>query len=525
MEDFSFNALTALLWANKLITGLVISTLLAAILIQAYWEKVGYFVMRVWHGVPVIGKVARLSKQSLMLDAYGWPKSESELCDAYYSRYEKIGAEDVDFFNKSESYLRTIGERGRRERPFWVFALIFMLIMFEAVGFAYVLVPFINQNLSANDQSWMGWLFAFLLAVASAILAEVTGRAAHKNALISKARHWWENDSDSDRPNQLKELPGIGIKDTESDKDGKDYNRILARINTNHTVTPSRGWMITTGIWIAIIAIAAFGIRTMQLKSIETEMVGSPHAFAQQNYDSASPFELPADSAAINDQADKQTLTDKMDAIRKASLITFIVLSVIYIAIQITSIWLASIFGFAGVESKTAWEHTHKFSSGEALENWMQSQRVEIASHADHKLSKLQLKLAGRTTTNAQQQAALTTAHNRSFETFVARKQALPGNPQPAAKPVNVPVAPAAPAAPAVAEVAAPAPAPAPAPVQAPVAVAASEGLDALRGKDLTAYTEEQLATISRAKGHALEDVLALRAEQQLVKDFDATGA
>ncbi len=40
-------------------------------------------------------------------------------------------------------------------------------------------------------------------------------------------------------------------------------------------------------------------------------------------------------------------------------------LSVIYIAIQITSIWLASIFGFAGVESKTAWEHTHKFSSGE----------------------------------------------------------------------------------------------------------------------------------------------------------------
>ena len=266
MEDFSFNALTALLWANKLITGLVISTLLAAILIQAYWDKVGYFVMRVWHGVPVIGKVARLSKQSLMLDAHGWPKSESELCDAYYSRYEKIGAEDVDFFNKSESYLRTIGERGRRERPFWVFALIFMLIMFEAVGFAYVLVPFINQNLSANDQSWMGWLFAFLLAVASAILAEVTGRAAHKNALISKARHWWENDSDSDRPNQLKELPGIGIKHTDSDKDGKDYNRILARINTNHTVTPSRGWMITTGIWIAIIAIAAFGIRTMQLK-------------------------------------------------------------------------------------------------------------------------------------------------------------------------------------------------------------------------------------------------------------------
>ena len=33
MEEFSFNALMALAWANKLITGGVISTLLAAILV------------------------------------------------------------------------------------------------------------------------------------------------------------------------------------------------------------------------------------------------------------------------------------------------------------------------------------------------------------------------------------------------------------------------------------------------------------------------------------------------------------
>ncbi|TWR63266.1 hypothetical protein [Pseudomonas grimontii] len=83
--------------------------------------------------------------------------------------------------------------------------------------------------------------------------------------------------------------------------------------------------------------------------------------------------------------------------------------------------------------------------------------------------------------------------------------------------------------APVVTEVAAPVAAPIqpPAPLQAahPEPVAPSVGIDALRSKDLTVYSEEQLATISRAKGHALEDVLALRAEQQLLKDFDATGA
>ena len=40
----------------------LISTLLAAILIKVYWDKVGYFVMRVWHGVPLIGTVARLAR-------------------------------------------------------------------------------------------------------------------------------------------------------------------------------------------------------------------------------------------------------------------------------------------------------------------------------------------------------------------------------------------------------------------------------------------------------------------------------
>lgn len=551
MEEFSFNALTALLWANKLITGFVISTLLAALLIQVYWEKVGYFLMRVWHGVPLIGTVARKARGNLKLDAFGWPSVETEMCEAYHSRYKSVD-QDVDTFNKSEAYLHTIGERGRSERPFWVFALIFILIMFEAVGFAYVLVPFINQNLSANDQSWMGWLFAFLLAVASAILAEVAGRAVHRNTLVNKARHWWENDSEkAGRPNLLKQLPGIGIKHTHTDKDGKDYNRILARLVTNHTVTPAHGWLITTGIWIVFIAVAAFGIRTMQLKSIETEMVGSPHAFAQQSYETNSPFDLPSDSAALNGEADKQTLTDKMDAIRKASLITFIVLSVIYIAIQITSIWLASIFGFAGVESKTAWKNTHKFSSDQALEHWMSQQRMLIAGHANYALNKLQPKLAARPTTNAEIQAALASGHNRNFERFLACKAAAPsttldshGNP--ISKPsVNTPESTVAPAAneapsapaPAPAPIPAPAPAPAPAPIPAPTPTptpapastlseaAAPVSIDGLRSKDLTAYSDEQLATISTMKGYALSDLRKLRDDQQLLKDFDATGA
>ena len=100
MEEFSFNALMALAWANKLITGTVISTLMAAILIKVYWDKVGYFVMRVWHGVPLIGTVARLARSSTSADNKKWLLSETSLCNSYYDYYQEVGDNNADYYNK-----------------------------------------------------------------------------------------------------------------------------------------------------------------------------------------------------------------------------------------------------------------------------------------------------------------------------------------------------------------------------------------------------------------------------------------
>lgn len=538
MEDFSFNALMALAWANKLMTGAVISTLFSAILIKVYWDKVGYFLMRVWHGVPLIGTVARLASGSTSTDHKKWLLSEASLCNNYYDYYQDVGDKSSDYYNRCESYLDTIGEGDRRERPIWVLILIFLLILFEAVGFAYVLVPFINQNLSSNDQAYLGWMAAFLLSIISAGFAEAAGRAIHHNSLVNKARHWWEGDQDSNKVNPLKQVqPGVRIKETEKDEGGKDYNRILARIVTNQTVTPRHGWIVGCALVVVIMACAAFGIRAYQLKSIETEMVGNPSVFAEQSYEtSASPFELPEDSAVVNQNASDSALTDKMDAIRSASLITFVVLSVIYIAIQAVSVWLASIFGFAGVESKKAWEYTHKFNNAVELERWMENQRTKIAAHADHKLRMLQMKLSKRTTTDSNVQTALKGAHGRDFNAYVLRMQEEAGThrsqPQPSIPATAAQAAPVSQAQPVTAAQsvnAAPPAAMAQPAVAANTAVpestqtstAPNANLDVLSNKDLTAYSDEQLSTICRAKGYDLSAVLGLRSEQQLLKDFE----
>ncbi|MBK5000550.1 hypothetical protein IAE37_002826 [Pseudomonas sp. S31] len=521
MQEFSFNALMALVWANKLISGAVLSTLLAIIAIKVYWEQVAYFVMRAWHGLPLIGTVARLARKNTSTDDHKWLLSETSLCNDYYDYYQDVGGKTSDSYKKCQSYLATIGESDRRERPIWVLVLVFLLILFEAVGFAYVLVPFINQNLSSNDQTYLGWMAAFLLSIISAGFAEAAGRAIHHNTLVSKARHWWE--SDPERGNQaLKMQRVVGIEDTYTDAEAKDYTRILNRLNTNHTVTPKRGWIIGCALVVVIMACAAFGIRAYQLKSIETEMVGNPDVFAQQSAEtSASPFELPDESATLNQQASDSTLTDKMDAIRSASLITFVVLSVIYIAIQAVSVWLASIFGFAGIESKKAWEYTHKFNNAAELERWMETQRIKISAHADHKLRMLQLKLSRRPTTDPEVAVAISGAQSRDFNAYVRRKQADTTHrsvaaeaPQVAKAAAPQPVAQPAPAPLAVSE-------PLSQPVEQPAPAAAATPLDALRNKDLTVYSEEQLRKVCQTKGYDEVAVLALRAEQQVLKDFE----
>ncbi len=530
MEDFSFTTLLALALANRLITGAIVLLLVAALLAIVYRKQLPYFLMRIKHAVPVIGTVARLARASTSSDSKGWLQSETQLANAYYEHYLNAGGRDNDsnYYNKCESYLDTIGEGGRRERPVWVLILIFLLILFEAVGFAYVLVPFINQNLSSNDQAYLGWVAAFLLAIISAGFAEAAGRALHHNSLVSKARHWWEGDTDPNKVTPLKQVqPGIRIKETEKDEEAKDYNRILARIVTNQTVTPRHGWIVGCIFVVLIMACAAFGIRAYQLKSIETEMVSSPDVFAEESYQqSSSPFDLPADSASINEAAEDSALTDKMDAIRSASLITFVVLSVIYVAIQAVSVWLASIFGFAGVESQKAWFYTHKFNNADELERWLEAQRTKIAAHADHKLRMLQMKLSRRITTNSAIQTAISGAQSRDFNAYVLRMrtEASTHQTQPqqsASQPKNQPSAVNAPAEQPVASAQ-----PAPSVSHAAPAVsqdnnASQDNLAALKTKDLTAFSDEQLLTICNAKGYDFNAVVALRTEQQLLKDFE----
>jgi hypothetical protein len=516
---FSLQGLETLLRTHTLLTIAIIATLLAIALIAYLWEHVCYFTMRAWHGLPVIGTVSRLSATpGYMKD--GWPSVESDICSDYKTYYDKYDR-DSSLYRKSKDYLAKVGEAGRRPIPSWVLGLAVILLIVEAVGFGFVLGPFVNSSASANQMAMLAWSVAFLLALISGGFAHFAGHDMHYNSLVKKAHAWWSRDSKGpQRPSSLKQLKSLHLEDSFNDDDQPDYQQIMARIHADHDVTQKKKVIYGFFAVIIVLAIAAFWIRAYTLESIETDMVAQLSSSAAPASAPASPFDLPDESKSVNEQSDNQAVQDKMDAIRHASLVTYIVLSVVYIAIQCLMLWLSVVYGFSGVHSKEAWKNTHRFNSADEFERWHANQRARIAGHADHKLRLLQQKRSSKHTAIAEEQDALATEQvgSRNFLSFVllsrqdsdrhaekmASSRQVPAETRPSVAPVTQAQ---------VAEV----------PVNTVNAQTAE--VDAASFKDLTPFDDAQLNLAAKALKMPYETLLDIRAQQTVLKQLGMFGA
>lgn len=514
MDEFSLAALRSLILANQLLSVGIISFLLAAVTIYALWEKVGYFLMRVWHGVPLIGTVARLARNSdTKVEDDTWINHEVTLAKAYVPRYKNSTRTLTVTVPRWTIWPRSASRAAAPDRT--ALLLTVVLVLVEAVGFGFVLSGWMSLDASTNDRHIMTVCTALLLAVASTFLAEAAGHALHHNSLVSKARHWWQGEDTSKRSRQLKSPKPINLEDSFNDNDAPDYEQMLARVkDVNAKVEPKYTAMICCAVFVLAMAVGAFVVRAKTLDSIETETVNSMRADASAQTDSGagSPFELPESSQAVNDGAEEQTIQDKMDAIRGASLTTYVILSAIYLAIQGITLWLASIFHFAGVHSRDAWELTHKYKTAEEMMDDMDQNRTAIAGHADHKIRKLQGLLAERSTTDSAVLDALAgeLSSKRDFKNYALHK--ADQTHAPSSKPAtNAPVAAVATAAvssPVVAEVAAPV-------TLAPSAAAPAPGVPkASEFDDLREASDEDLDLLSDEYGLSAEQLKRIKSTQ-----------
>lgn len=414
-----------------------------------HWQEVKFWFLNLKYNFPIIGKMSILSKDIEGFDQnHKWFYSEERLCRDYYNFYEKVD-KDSESFDEAKAYLHSVGELGRKPTPTFIWIMIFLLVVIEAFGFAYVLAGFTIPGASEATQEKGAIAVAIMLAVLLVWLTHMTGAELHKNTLIQKIRRWYKNDNtagtnarDLKPDDQL-----ITIDNTFDDEQSPNYIRMLNRIDVNDKVKTTYTKTLLTLFFIIIVAIGATYIR---IQVLEQEIASSHESTMNIFGNDDSPFgnagedtdanALFGDAASDTDEADisfmfggdekssaanaksenAESIEDETN--RKGGEATFMILGIMFVFIQILGIFFGMHWGFAGREAKEAYLCFKGFSTKKAFLAYYETKKRHIARVAQKQLQKLQHKMNiinDKSGTDAETTALLRNNKDRTFNQYL----------------------------------------------------------------------------------------------------------
>lgn len=418
-----FETLSAALSAYRYIVWPLLGLMALVIVIMHWWNEVKYFLLNVACAFPVIGFVARASRRAQVEDreedsTTTWYKTERELCAKYFRFYERVN-KDAAFYDKCANYLNKVEERGRKPTGMVLWIASIFLVILEAFIFALVLSPFIATNISANQAEFSAIVISLLIGTILVPATHLMGAEIHKNGLVSKARLWHMQAKRDNEAQKLQSDSRIDLDATYLDDGQPKYLHIVNRVQHNAMVTPTWWKTIIAISLITIFAVGAYLIRSSTINEMETQQVNaSPFSQDSASPFSAaghSPFELPGEAVADGQQADERASSEVAGDRIFAYKLTFIILSVIFVGVQIIGVLIGVFRSFAGTQSKEAAGYISGFSSAGEFAAYHELKREQVARDAEAQLSGLQERIEHRHALGA----STDRGNRRSFALYV----------------------------------------------------------------------------------------------------------
>lgn len=486
-----------------------------------WWDQVRYFFLNLFCSLPLFGHITRLSRshESRRAGTGGriWHPAEEALCGKFY-QFHSISNRDADFYLRCVNYLNKVDERGRKPTSVVLWLCSIALVILEAFIFALVLSPFIANNISANQAELSAIVVSVLIGVILVPATHLMGTQLHKNTLLSKIRYWHKEARLEGHAQALVKDNRVSLENSRIDDDAPSYLQMLNRVNHGIGAKPQYVQTVVTLLLIVTFAVGAYFIRAATINAAETQAVnGTP--FSQTSaVSNASPFELPQQAVEDNQQADKQAAKEVSDNRVFASKLTFIILSVIFIGVQIIGILIGYYRSLVGIESRLAAKYIGNFSSSEEFAAWYAMRRERVERDAQDKLASLQNRMAMQRASSA----SIAQTDVRTFDDYVRGKQrdkALADDQHQQFNATRATVAPERP-------VHQPEPAlvfepitPVPTPVALETAPAANADEKARIAElgDLTALDDEELRLVAEDLGLSVEALLSRRKVQRVL--------
>lgn len=279
------------------------------------------------HRFPIVGKLARYSKDYSETQDGGWLNVEATLCRDYARHCTSLSKEQ---FENDREYLRKSYDHGRKPIPSHVFAGLGLLVALEGLGFSYMLGSWMAIDSSENLRDVLTIAIVVVLAT---VLLWVTHAAGHQLYRTRLLRSCFRQFQASAITRQHEAVPKaarfttdvISLSDDQSVDDDELSNVQCAnRVATHPGDLGSYAWVWVAGIIVVFIAVLSFVLRMESLHGMALD-ADTPDAAAAQEY---------------------------------AAFASFAILSAIFVVTQIVGVGVGYWYGFAGKESKEAYKET-----------------------------------------------------------------------------------------------------------------------------------------------------------------------
>lgn len=398
---------------TAVIVALIILTVIVFIAFYFWKVKRNYAWLDHWYSLPLIGRIARISKDTTR-DAgnNAWTNSEKGLC-ADYARFINLPTRAQ--FDKSILYLKKAGDIGRSPVPISIAILLVVLVALEGMGFSYMLgsVMAMEASESMRQIIMIGMLLVLCLILPGSV--HMAGHQLHRSNLLN-------NCTDELKHPGQPVIVYTGHVGLDSDQHCDDLNPLP--LQCKHRVEgvagagkPAYWWGLWAIVLILGIAIGSTVMRVEHLKSATSKESGNLMQ-SVTSADVGNPFAtgLPNEVTQVQSEADKKAVNEVAEATTGEGYAGFAVLALIFVATQIIGVGAGYRYGFAGSESKEAYKDTHGFSTYDALLRYIDP----IKQVARVSLQRLQQKMAG------QYSAGLNLHLHKIFDDYLAEEAARP---------------------------------------------------------------------------------------------------
>lgn len=371
------NSIMTLIQQNLSILSSLVSLGVAIALFIAFRTQITYAWMNLCYGIPFIGKLARLSRDTTPGDLAGWLHSEQTLC-ADYAEYVRITSKEQ--FVQSLEYMSKAQDLGRRPLPAWMLLLLVVLLVAEGLGFAYLVSDIMASEGSANQHMLLTFAISLVLCIIMIFVTHHAGHQLYRTGLIHRCNKEWR---DRGQEGAFR-TAAVKLQDIQSIDDGAPaYSQTVNRVGV------SGGYAMFVVAVVAIVTIGTFST-LMRIKHMngsllsETQVTPAANIFASDPSNAAPP-DLAGPQKAADDKITAETLADE----KQEALFGFGVLGVLFVITQIVGISAGMQYGFAGKESDAAYGQTLGFATYDAYLDHVEP----IIRQAQSRLQNLHLKI------------------------------------------------------------------------------------------------------------------------------------